>query len=180
MLNKLLHTDLLQKNKKRFSKLYADRKGIAITEAVIVLPVFLLIWMGLITMHHMYEKRLEAQVVSLGTAVRVSLNGCAGYTVTEDSPVHDDPDGRIPDEISAGNLSATKDSNQSWWEQVSGDQPFAWRHTTGGATKTAYNIPKLFGGPTRKLGADQYLLCNMREQDGLWDMLVNMIQAAFE
>ena len=148
-------------------QLAADRRGISIAEAVIVIPFFLIVWMGLITMHHMYEKRLEAQVMSESRAIQISVAGCSGHSVQVQ-----DPDGSIPDslEIQGG--------GSSWFEDISGDQPFAWTHTSGGTKRVASGIPELFGGPERTVKAGQKMLCNMRPQDGLWGMLVNMIKAA--
>ena len=145
----------------------ADDRGIAMTEAVVVIPFFLIVWMGLITMHRMYEKRLEAQVMSESRAIQISLHGCAGSS----EPV-DDPSGSVPDELEI------KGGSSSWFDRMTGDQPFAWSHTSGKTVLVASGIPKLFGGPTRKVKGKQKMLCNMRPKDGLWDMLISMINSA--
>jgi hypothetical protein len=147
--------------------LFADDRGIAITEAVIVIPFFLIVWMGLITMHNMYEKRLEAQVISESRALQISLQGCSGNGLKVN-----DPDGRVPNSLEI------KGGDSSWFERMTGDQPFAWSHTSGQTVLVASGIPELFGGPTREVSGRQKMLCNMRPQKGLFKMLVNMINSA--
>ena len=150
------------------ASLLRDRRGIATTEAVIVIPFFLIVWMGMVTVHHVYEKRLEVQVISEGRAMSASVAGCKG------SP--DD----VSDQANEANdqLASEHGNEASFMERIGGDQPFAWTHTSGGKRLTAADIPELFGGPERTVEASQKFMCNMEPKDGLWDMLCDMMKSA--
>ncbi len=65
-------------------RLLRDEKGIAMTEGVIVIPFFLVIWMGLIFLDHTYNARLEAQVEAHNAAFQGALVGrCGGSKDSE-------------------------------------------------------------------------------------------------
>jgi hypothetical protein len=145
--------------------LLSCEQGIAMTEAVVVLPFFLVVWMSMITVHRMYEKRLESQVTSESRALQHSYSGCTGYTDASGSA----------DKLGVGSEaeSAMRDT-AGWISAISQNTPFGWSHTKGKTTLIATGIPELFGGPERGLTSDQYLLCNMKSQNGLIDMIVNL------
>lgn len=150
------------------NKLLDDKRGIAITEAVIVIPFFLIVWMAMITMHHMYEKRLEAQVISEGRAVSRAALGCKG----------DDTDVNEAASAADDKMAEEHTDESGFLSSIAGDQPFAWTHTSGAKSLVATGIPKLFGGPERRVKASQKFMCNMEPKDGLWNMLVDIMRSA--
>ena len=168
----LSHIETLNSYRCRLGALLRDKSGIAITEAVIVIPFFLIVWMGLITMHHMYEKRLEAQVISEGKAITVSIKGCKG-----DYDYGDDDSNAASNEANSQMESEHSDES-GWLTSIAGEQPFAWKHTSGGKKLIASGIPELFGGPDRAVRASQKFMCNMEPKDGLWDMLFDIMKGA--
>lgn len=152
----------------KLQRLRRDECGIATTEAVIVIPFFLIVWMGLITVHHVYEKRLEVQVLSESRAISRAANGCKG----------DDQD--VSPEAGAADdkMEAEHSDESGFLSSIAGDQPFAWTHTSGGLSIVASGIPELYGGPERRVKGSQKFMCNMEPKDGLWDMLVDMMRSA--
>ena len=133
-----------------------------------MIPFFLIVWMGLITMHHMYEKRMEAQVISEGKALKASIKGCKG----------DYDYGNEASNAANSQMESEHSDESGWLTKIGGDQPFAWTHTSGGKKLIASGIPELFGGPDRVVSASQKFMCNMEPKDDLWDMLFDIMSSA--
>ncbi len=139
------------------------------TEAVIVIPFFLIVWMSLIFLHEMYDARLSAQTISMGAALRSSYSGCPSTSETE----VEDHSGEA--EAHSGEGVKIDETSQDWLDKVASEQPFGWTHTSGGCTVTVDGIPAPFGGPTRKVKASQKVMCNMKPKDGLLDLVFSML-----
>jgi hypothetical protein len=145
------------------TNLMRNENGVAMTEAVIVIPFFLIIWMSIITLHHLYDGRLEAQTISLATALSRSFKGCTG----DPSPV-----------TGAADASAEiAPETSSWLSELAGEQPLGWTHTHGRCTITVSGIPGLFGGPEKEVRAEQTVICNMRPKDGIIDLVYGMVKS---
>lgn len=142
--------------------LITDERGIAMTEAVITIPFFILIWMSLITLHRLYDARLEAQIVSMATALDHSYRGCRGNP----SPVGD-VTGR------GGDISS---ETNTWLSTIAGEQPLGWTHTKGEYHRLVDGIPMIFGGPELEVRASQKVICNMRPKDGIVDLVLGLVK----
>jgi Flp pilus assembly protein TadG len=144
--------------------LIRDRRGVAMTEAVVVLPFFIIIWMSLVALHHVHQGRLEAQVGSMDAALSRSYRGCTGS------------DAQNLD--SSGKSQAMPAQSADWLERISGEQPFGWSHTHGKCAVEVDGVPALYGGPERTVRASQTLLCNMKPKDGLVEMVFDLVKTA--
>lgn len=139
-------------------------KGIAMTEGVMVVPVFIVIWMGLITMHHLYAGRLEAQVNAGNLAMQMSRAGeCQNNDVSSNEypQTHDLND----------NIGETE---SGWVSALTGGQPFAWSHATVRTGVEVDGIPVPMGGPSREMYGKQTYMCNMKQVDGFWELVWKM------
>ncbi|MCP4677201.1 MAG: hypothetical protein GY854_17135 [Deltaproteobacteria bacterium] len=156
-----------------------DDRGIAMTEGVIVIPFFIIIWMGLIFLHGTYIARLEAQVEAHNVAYQGAMIGqCKG---AKDGKGNDEKMDTI---LSDANAGVPEDSDVDLdvidlAKKGGGDSMFDWSHHIVGATVTASGLPKPLGGPTKKMKGKARLMCNMEPRDGLSDALYNFLKDLF-
>ena len=143
-------------------KLIRDERGIAVTEGVIVMPFFIIIFMALIALHHIYEGRLEAQVNAAAKAFLHAHLGCA-----------DDP-GAVQENTEY--RDGLDDTGKEALDSAAGESPLQGAHTTGAETVVVDDIPALFGGPTRQISASQRVLCNMEPKDSVFGAIVELIR----
>ncbi|MDD5306916.1 MAG: hypothetical protein PHU25_06295 [Deltaproteobacteria bacterium] len=148
--------------------LLADTHGIAMTEGVIVIPFFILIWMGLVALHHMYEARLEAQVAAGAMAMDMASSGECGEA---DRDLGDTPETAGIDADLGGEAGDMLNG-------IGGCQPFSWSHARVTAEVDATGIPRPLGGPVRTLRGKRTLMCNMKPVDGLIDLVAKMVKQA--
>ncbi len=146
--------------------LIRNDRGIAMTEAVIVIPFFILIWMGLNALHHLYAAKLEAQTISHGLAMSMAVAGECGTGETTIEDVDDEAD---------VNTDLGDAETEKMLNTVAGGQPLAWSHAEASAEVTAEHVPEIFGGPTAKVQGRSKMMCNMKPRDGLVDMVVDMV-----
>jgi hypothetical protein len=139
--------------------LVKNERGAAMTEAVVVIPFFLIIWMSLIFLHHMYKGRLEAQTVSMSAALKNSYGGCKGTLTSDESSERLSPEAN------------------GWVQRIANEQPLGWTLTHGTCTKTVSGIPALFHGPERQVRAKQHVMCNMRPKKGIIDLVFGMVKS---
>ena len=139
--------------------LIRNERGAAMTEAVVVIPFFLIIWMSLIFLHHMYKGRLEAQTVSMSAALENSYGGCKG------NPTSDESSERLSPEAN------------SWIQRIANEQPLGWTLTHGTCTKTVSGIPALFRGPERQVKAEQHIMCNMKPKKSILQLVYDLVIA---
>ncbi len=149
------------------------------TEAVIVIPFFIIIWMGLIFLHGTYIARLEAQVEAHNVAYQGAMIGeCKG--AKDDKGNEDKMDSAMSD------ANAEAPANDSVNLDVAdlakkggGDSVFDWSHHIVGATVTASGLPEPLGGPTKKMKGKARLMCNMEPKGGLSDALYSFLKDLF-
>ncbi len=136
-----------------------DEKGIAMTEAVIVIPFFILIWMVLIYLHSICNARLEAQVKAHHTAFTQAMGGnCSG------SFESDKADG---DEVRHTVDGVTSELSISESASPGGDALFDWSHHVISTVVTADNLPNPIGGPTQDTRGKARVMCNSKPEDSL-------------
>ncbi len=58
--------------------LIRDERGLAMTEGVIVVPFFIIVWAGLLALFHLYDARLTAQVSAGAVAMDMAASGECG------------------------------------------------------------------------------------------------------
>lgn len=137
-----------------------NEKGTAMTEAVIVIPFFIIVWMSFIALHHIYDGRLEAQVIALGTALATSYGGCDGNSAVG---VEEGVDVELPEKAS------------SWLSDLGVETPFGCPHTNGRVTLSVSGVPALYDGPEVDVKAKQRVACNMRPKDGLSELVLGIL-----
>ena len=99
-------------------------QGAILVEAVIVIPFFLIVWMGLVTLHHGWQARLEAQGRARDGAYRVSnQKDCGNLSVTADAlGIGGEADGA---------LAGVAQEALSLMDAVTGGTPFSTLRATG-------------------------------------------------
>ena len=157
-------------------RMWEEERGVAMTEAVVVLPFFMVLWMGLVALHNLWDARLEAQAESWGDALAASRAAdCQGDPRSMVAQLDAAPGGDAA-------LDAVQDEHSGAGTALSaaGVLPFAFRHLTGTASREASGIPVPLGGPTRMARGRNKVMCNMQPQEGLFDVVVNFIEALLE
>jgi len=148
--------------------LFGDDSGIAMTEGVIVIPFFILIWIGLIALHGLFAGRLLVQVEAGAIAMAMAESGDCG-----------DADLSVDDMDQTSSLETGLGSSESSMiEDVAGIQPFAWAHADVAMDREVDGIPEAVGGPTATVSAHRTLMCNMKPVDGLLDMVAQVVAEA--
>ena len=127
--------------------LLREESGIAMIEVAIVAPFFILIWMGLIALHHLHGGRLEAQLEAGAQALAMAAGGDCGVA---DLSLDDLPQ-------TAGLETGLGGAEADMLEEIAGAQPFAWAHATATASKTVEGIAAPFGGPTSEVSGARVL-----------------------
>ncbi len=147
-------------------------QGAILVEAVIVIPFFLIVWMGLVTLHHGWQARLEAQGRARDGAYRVSnQKDCGNLSVTADAlGIGGEADGA---------LAGVAQEALSLMDAVTGGTPFSLEHVKAKATAEVRGVPRLFGGPTARAKAEAILICNERPVDGLVDLVRDKLMSMF-
>jgi len=149
------------------------------TEAVIVIPFFIIIWMGLIFLHSTYIARLQAQVDAHNVAYQGAMIGqCKG--AKDDKGNDEEMDGVLND----ANADASGNNDMGidvidLAKKGGGDSVFDWSHHIVGATVTASGLPEPMGGPTKKMNGKARLMCNMEPTGGLADALYSFLEDLF-
>lgn len=145
-----------------------DERGTAMTEGVIVVPFFIVVWMGLLALHHLLAGRLEAQLAAGSAALAAAGSGeCDGATTSlEDFPQTADV------EVDLGG------EEESMLEAIAGCQPLSWNHAEPVAAVTVHGIPVPLGGPDRTVTGRRVLMCNMKPVDGLLELVADVVTTA--
>jgi hypothetical protein len=164
-------------DRRDFRSVLCDERGISMTESVIVIPFFLIVWMGLIFLHHTYLGRLEAQVEAHNKAFQGAMQGkCEG---AKEGAVHDD---RIDDAINdkeAGDEAVSLNA-MDLATAGGGDSMFDWSNYVVSAEVEVKGLPKPLGGPTKKMKGEARLMCNMEPRDGLSDALFEFLKGLLD
>ncbi len=147
-------------------RLMLDDRGVAMTEGVIVIPFFIVIWMGLMVLFHLFSARLEVQVEAGAIAMAMAESGDCG-----------DADLSIDDVEQTSSLdTGLEESESSMIEGVAGCQPFAWAHANVSVDREVDDIPPAMGGPTSTVVGQRSLMCNMKPVDGLLDLVAGIVK----
>lgn len=149
-------------------RLLGDERGIAMTEGVIVVPFFVLIWMGLIALHLLHGGRLTVQLEAGAQALAMAASGDCG-----------DADLSLDDMPQTAGLDTGLGAEEAdMIEAIAGAQPFAWAHATASVARTVEGIAVPLGGPSREVRGTRVLMCNMKPVDGLMDLVATVVQEA--
>jgi len=161
-----------------FGSLFDDERGVSITEGVIVIPFFVLIWMGLIFLHNSYVGAVEAQVQAQNLAFQGAAAGnCTGST--EDEGANQDVDDALNGANSESEVGGTTLNTDVLINECGGSSLLDWSHHRIGATVEVSGIPTPFGGPSNTLKGSAKLMCNTEPRDGLGDMIYGFLQDIF-
>jgi hypothetical protein len=161
--------------------LIRDERGVSMTEGVIVIPFFIIIWMGLILFHRVYIGRLEAQVEAHNVAFSGAMEGtCNGKKESNDNANTND----LKDEMSQKTandqqIDISHQAEQSTHGDDGGNSLFDWSHFVTTTSIVVGNIPKPFGGPERTVEGKAKVMCNMKPQNGLSDAIYDMLKGNF-
>jgi len=141
-------------------------------EAVIVIPFFILVWMGLVTFHHAWQARLLAAGKAREAAYRISnRKDCGNLSVDADL---------LGLGNDAGNaLSGVAEESLSLLNAVTGGTPFSLEHVKAKSKTEVPGVPRLFGGPKAKAVAEEILICNEQPKDGITGLVKDKILGMF-
>jgi hypothetical protein len=172
------------------SSFIKNERGIAMTEGVITIPFFIIVWMALIYLHHVYTARLEAQVEAHHVALKGAMKGkCSGKKGVSSS----ESTSRMREDVNQKTDSSTDDGknvnivNQA--EKTSGSEKngsksggnslFDWSPYLIEWEVAAQNIPETFGGPTVVTSGEAKIMCNMVPRESLADAFFNLVKSWF-
>ncbi|MBK8169934.1 MAG: pilus assembly protein [Sandaracinaceae bacterium] len=162
------------KNQKRRSLLH-DERGAAMVEAAILLPIFILIFGGVMYTSRSFETAVKQQAQARHCAWAYAKNACdgdqpAGCTFTEGSD--------MDSSVVAGNqdVQAADDENNFFTKIV---DLIAGKSTTAAAQSTV-TAPNVFGGGQNTIERKNALSCNEKIRhtfgqalEAAWDSFAN-------
>lgn len=160
-------------NRLVFSRLGREERGIAMTESVIVIPFFLIVWMGLIFLHNAYIGRLEAQVEAHNQAYQGAMVGnCSG---NKEQSVHNDELEEVVNGAEGENGTVSLNA-MDLAAKGGGDSLFDWSNYQLGVEVEVGGIPEPMGGPKKKLKGEARMMCNMEPTEGLADAIFKFLE----
>ncbi len=161
--------------------LRGDERGISMTEAVITIPFFIIVWMGLIFLHRVYIGRLEAQVEAHNVAFSGAMKGiCSGRKIASDnSSTHDIQKEMSQKTVNEQQIDISDQAEQSTQGEDGGSSLFDWSHFITTTSVVVHNIPKPFGGPEKTTKGKAKVMCNMKPRNGLSDSIYDMLKGNF-
>lgn len=140
-------------------RLFHNIDGIAMAETIIVLPFFIIVWLGMCALSNFYEARLAAQnMASLGALASASAGNCNDVSLSiEDLGVD-----------AGEEMSGTESDVLS---ELAGIHPLAVVHVHSSASAEAS-----YFGERREASGERLLLCNTKPVDGLMDLIVSSVK----
>jgi hypothetical protein len=158
--------------------LIRDERGISMTEGVIVIPFFIIIWMGLIFLHRVYVGRLEAQVEAHNVAFSGAMKGnCRGKKDPNTNSNTKDIKAEMAQKTTNDQqIDISHEAEQSTQGEEGGSSLFDWSHFITTTSVVVYNIPNPFGGPERTVEGKAKVMCNMKPRNGLSDTIYDMLK----
>ena len=161
--------------------LMRNERGISMTEAVIVIPFFILVWMGLIFLHRTYIGRLEAQVEAHNVAFSGAMKGhCKGKKLPNDNSNTPGIQEEMTQKTENNQqIDISHEAEQSTKGDDGGSSLFDWSHFVTTTSVVVHNIPKPFGGPVRIAEGKAKVMCNMKPRNGLSDTIYDMLKGSF-
>ncbi len=151
-----------------FNDLYSDQSGLSMTEGIIVIPFFLIIWVGFIALHGIYMAAIETQV----SAQNLALSGAAVGQCEGGS--EGDADNAEMDEalenVDSADVGGASVSAGTLIEQSGGASLFDWSHHRVGASAEAEGVT---------VDGSAILMCNAEPRDGLADMIYGFLEDLF-
>jgi hypothetical protein len=148
---------------KRFLKC---KKGVAMAQGVIVIPFFILIWMGMLMLYRIYDTRLEAQSVASLTALKMASAGNCNDAVLN---AEDFPGG-------SGYSIDKTEKGSSFYEEIAGMSPLAIDHTKVKINSKVKKVPKGFGKEGISVSGNRIMTCNTKPANGLMDKVAQMVK----
>ncbi|MBN2801492.1 MAG: pilus assembly protein [Deltaproteobacteria bacterium] len=137
-----------------------NTKGIAMVEGVIVIPVFIIIWMGMYGLHSVYSAKISAQNMASATVMRSAQNGNCSDKVVE----VEGADGNIP-------LEKLDEDNESFLDKIGQTSPLVLVHTSAEGKSES----KMFNEKSTQKGS-RIMACNSKPADNLLDMVADRIK----
>ena len=154
--------------------LFKNEQGIAMTEGVIVIPFFLVIWFGIFAVYCAYTARLDARGEATRGAYAQAMSGeCDNFSFNDDNDApetgfsqHDDDkksefsigEDRVSD--NSGILNAAKDMN-----------PLIFQHVNASARVTH----EIYGRKKDAI-ASRLMLCNSKPTGGILDLIKDSLK----
>lgn len=148
------------------------REGAAMVEAVIAVPFFIVVFLGLIALHHAWQAGIRAQSEAREAAYRRSLaEDCGGFSAAADLlGLGDEADGA---------LAGATDEALSLVDAVLGGGIFTLEHVRTEGLAEVHGVPGRFGGPAVRARAEAILICNERPAEGILDLVRQRLDALF-
>lgn len=160
----------MERTKKRrpFRSLLGDIRGTATTEAVIMLPFFILVWSCVIYVSRKYDNMVQVQAQSRHCAWRYAKDNCSGDAPVTGCSIGDGADMGESSEMDAAVAQAESASSSAGGWGFIGDIMDALGGKEITATTTV-DVPKpeLIGGGSAHLVGQTALACNIEPKDGL-------------
>lgn len=130
------------------------------TEGVIIIPFFILIWMGLNLLHITYVERLRAQGEAKNAVLEMASAGNCGQA-----------------DMSLDQMSQTSGMEpgmnsqaQDMITSITGYAPFAWSHSSTSITQTIQTKESF------TVTGNSILMCNTKPVDGLMDLVSSLVK----
>ena len=153
-------------------KLTSRSEGAVMVEAVIVMPVFILVFSGLVALHHGWQTGLRSRGQARQRAYAISVSkSCGGHNVSADLLGM----GSESDSVLAGIM----DKALGLLDAVTGGTPFDFSHVRAEGKSTVSSVPRIFGGPSFTARSAEILICNEEKFNGLLDIVRKKIDEMF-
>ena len=153
---------------------YKNDKGIAMTEGVIVIPFFLVVWFGIFSVYCAYTARLDARGEATRGAYKQSMSGeCDNFSFNNDEGAPDTGFSRNSNERSEFSIGEEKISNGSGiWNAAKDMNPLIFQHVDASA-----NVSHEIYGRTHNAVASRIMLCNSKPADGILQLISDSLKA---
>lgn len=150
-----------------------SEQGAVYVEALIMLPVLLVLWVGVLFMHNQYYQNQQARLLAKQCVWEYSQAGCKGPIP---KACEQAPENLAEYEDNSGTMGFVhrKVENDGKMNENEHEEPVnnalktdngLFGRPTQVTLSKQYERPSLFGGGQRKTQAHQYLMCNEIDSD---------------
>ncbi|MBN2527236.1 MAG: pilus assembly protein [Deltaproteobacteria bacterium] len=161
--------------------IYSDTRGVAMTEGVIVIPFFIIVWLGIFSVYAYYVARLEAQANAASGAYSQAIGGNCDDVTYYSGPVDSDDDknsesqekreplesGISRVESDAAFKELRKVEGSGIWDNAKDINPLAHQFVESKADV----VHEIYGRRTERAHGERYMLCNSKPVNGILDFI---------
>ena len=142
--------------------LASDERGSAITEAVIMIPAFLIIWASVLWVNTKYQQQIFAHTIARECGWRRATDGCPDDDNNPEATRCQFQSGQDLNDAWAGqnNPTATAQSNVNFVDSL--ESIMLGKAITANRQMTA-KVPKILGSKTLTYTAPMWLSCNEKK-----------------